>query len=254
MYYAVQVDTVIETGMSAFAGGPLTAIVGRDGTLGVVATNIDEPAARASSADHVTVYRGLELHDRTLVESRFRRAMAEALAALGVGGTVAVQAATLRGRSPSCCARAAPSWSRSTPSSRAADDQDRAGDRAAALVRAPHRPRAGGRAARLAAGAHELEVWTEIRYAIEAEEGTRVPILGDYVSGIDATAAVGGFPTDRVIEAGDPILCDLAPRSHGYWGDSCNAIVVGDPPAGFERFTRRPRRRCRRRSSTCARA
>ena len=48
VYYAAQVDTVIETGTSAFAGGPLTAIVGRDGTLGVVATNIDEAAARAS--------------------------------------------------------------------------------------------------------------------------------------------------------------------------------------------------------------
>jgi len=87
-------------------------------------------------------------------------------------------------------------------------------------------------------GRTELEVWTEIRYAIEAEEGTRVPIAGDYVSGIDRTAAVGGFPTDRVIEAGDPILCDLAPRSHGYWGDSCNAIVVGEPPAGYDRLYR----------------
>src|SRR4051812_33976610 len=94
VYYAAQVDTVIETGISAFAGGPLTVIVGRDGTLGVVATNIDEPAARASAADHVTVYLGLDLHDRTLVEARFRGAMDAALAALGVGGTVAVQAGT----------------------------------------------------------------------------------------------------------------------------------------------------------------
>ena len=94
LYYAAQVDTIIETGPSPFAGGPALAIVGRDGTLAVVVNNLDEPAARASAADHVTVYKGIDLHDRTLVESRFRGAVDEALGALGVGGTVAVQAAT----------------------------------------------------------------------------------------------------------------------------------------------------------------
>ena len=73
LYYAAQVDTNIETGPSPFAGGPALAIVGRDGTLAVVVNNLDEPAARASAADHVTVYPGMDLHDRTLVESRFPR-------------------------------------------------------------------------------------------------------------------------------------------------------------------------------------
>ena len=119
VYYAVQVDTVIETGISAFAGGPLTAIVGRDGTLGVVATNIDEAAARASAADHVTVYRGLDLPTARSSSRASGGAMAEALAALGVGGTVAVQAGTFRGWSPSCWRERGAGWSRSTPSSRA---------------------------------------------------------------------------------------------------------------------------------------
>ncbi len=239
VYYAAQVDTVIETGTSAFAGGPLTAIVGRDGTLGIVATNIDEAAARASAADHVTVYRGLDLGDRTLVESRFRRAMSEALAALGVGGTVAVQAGSLP-------------WTLATLlADRGAElveiDAELTARRMTKTAEEVERLRWCahltdlGQAACLAGarpGRTELELWTEVRAAIEAEEGTRIPVAGDLVSGIDRTAAIGGFPTARVIEEGDPILCDLAPRSHGYWGDSCNTIVVGEPPAGFDTLYR----------------
>ena len=37
---------------------------------------------------------------------------------------------------------------------------------------------------------------------------------------------------------GDPIICDLAPRARGYWGDSCNTLVVGDPPRGFDTLYR----------------
>jgi Xaa-Pro aminopeptidase len=239
VYYAAQVDTVIETGTSAFAGGPLTAIVGPDGTVGVVATNIDEAAARASSADHVTIYRGLDLRDRTLVESRFRGAMDEALTALGVGGTVAVQAGSLpwtvaellRARGAKLVAIDAELTDQRM--TKTAQEIER-------LRWCAHLTDVGQAAALRGArpGRTELEVWAEIRYAIEAEEGTRVPVAGDLVSGVDRTAAIGGFPTNRVIQAGDPILCDLAPRSHGYWGDSCNAIVVGKPPAGYDRLYR----------------
>ena len=41
-----------------------------------------------------------------------------------------------------------------------------------------------------------------------------------------------------MIREGDPVLCDLAPRARGYWGDSCNTIVVGEPPAGFDALYR----------------
>jgi Xaa-Pro dipeptidase len=235
VYYAAQVDTVIEAGTSAFAGGPLTAIVGRDGTLGVVATNIDEAAARGSAADHVTVYRGLDLGDRTLVESRYRRAMAEALAAMDVQGTVAVQAGSLP-------------WSLATLlEERGARlvEIDEALTRARMTKTAEEVERLRwcahltdlGQAACLAGarpGRTELELWTDVRLAMEAAEGTRLAVAGDLTSGIENTANIGGFPTGRVIQEGDPILCDLAPRSHGYWGDSCNTIVVGEPPAAFD--------------------
>jgi Xaa-Pro aminopeptidase len=38
------------------------------------------------------------------------------------------------------------------------------------------------------------------------------------------------------MQEGDPILCDLAPRSHGYWGDSCNTIFLGEPDSAFQKL------------------
>jgi hypothetical protein len=38
----------------------------------------------------------------------------------------------------------------------------------------------------------------------------------------------GSWTTDRVGQEGEPILCNLAPRANGYWGDSCNTIFVGE--------------------------
>src|SRR5262249_60384614 len=35
-----------------------------------------------------------------------------------------------------------------------------------------------------------------------------------------------GSPGRRRLQSGDPILCDLTPRSGGYWGDSCNTFVL----------------------------
>src|SRR5262249_55217424 len=83
------------------------------------------------------------------------------------------------------------------------------------------------------AGRTELELWADIRLAMEAEEGARMPIYSDVTSGVERTAGIGGFPTDRGLEEGDPILIDLAPRSPGYLGDSCNTTGTGEPPAGF---------------------
>lgn len=239
LYYAAQVDTIIETGPSPFYGAPPLAIVGRDGTLGVVVNNLDEAAARASAADHVTVYKGIDLHDRTLVESRFRGAMEEALEALGVGGTVAVQAATF----PWTAAELLAARGAKLVAVDAALNEQRCTKTAEEIDRlrwCAHLTDLGQAAALQATrpGRSELEVWAEVRLAMEAEEGFRVPVAGDLTSGIDSTAGISGWPTDRVIQEGDPVLCDLGPRARGYWGDSCNTIVVGDAPAGFDALYR----------------
>lgn len=85
-------------------------------------------------------------------------------------------------------------------------------------------------AARGARGAREIELFALVRGAIEASAGTRVPLLADLVSG-PRTAGMGGAPGDRVVGDGELILCDLAPRVGGGWGDSCATVVVGDAPA-----------------------
>ena len=186
--------------MSAFAGGPLTAIVGRDGTLGVVATNIDEAAARASAADHVTVYRGLEP----------ARPHARGVALPAGDGRGAGRARRRRHRRSAGRRRcpwtvaellarsAAPSWSRSTPSS-TRQRMTKTALEIERLRRCAHLTDLGQAAALRGSrpGRTELEVWTEIRLRDRVGGGYARADPGDYVSGIDRTAAVGGFPTDR---------------------------------------------------------
>jgi len=75
-------------------------------------------------------------------------------------------------------------------------------------------------------GISELELFNLVRLEIEASVGTRVPLMADLVSGA-GTASGGGIPSNRVIQNGDPVLCDLTPCLNGYWGDSCNTFVVG---------------------------
>jgi Xaa-Pro aminopeptidase len=79
-------------------------------------------------------------------------------------------------------------------------------------------------------GMSELELFSKVRLEMETVAGTRVPMMADFVSG-KTTASGGGNPGNKVIQQNDLILCDLTPCFDGYWGDSCNTIVVGKPTA-----------------------
>jgi Xaa-Pro dipeptidase len=83
-------------------------------------------------------------------------------------------------------------------------------------------------------GITELELFNLARLAIEASVGTRVPLMADLISG-DRTGTGGGLPGNRKIHPGDPVLCDLTPCLNGYWGDSCNTLVVGKPTSEFKK-------------------
>ena len=85
------------------------------------------------------------------------------------------------------------------------------------------------------AGMTEIELFAEVRKGMETQEGGRLPLLADVVSG-PRTAGVGGAPTSRQIEPGDLIITDLVPRHSGYWGDSCNTCVAGEPTAEQRKF------------------
>ena len=79
-------------------------------------------------------------------------------------------------------------------------------------------------------GMTELELFSKVRLEMETVAGTRVPMMTDLISG-NRTATGGGNPTNKVIEINDLILCDLTPCLNGYWGDSCNTMVMGKPTA-----------------------
>ena len=110
------------------------------------------------------------------------------------------------------------------PLTRAAEAAARGQDRARAFV---------------APGISELAAFAEVRLSMESFAGGRVPIAGDFVSGIARTSVGVGWPGNRMIEPGDPILSDLAPRVDGYWGDSCNSFVLGTPSDEYAALFRR---------------
>jgi Xaa-Pro dipeptidase len=84
-------------------------------------------------------------------------------------------------------------------------------------------------------GITELELFGEVRQAMEMKEGGRLPLPADLVSGA-RTAEIGGPPSLRRIEPGAPIIVDLTPRHRGYWGDSCNTCFAGAPGDEERRF------------------
>jgi Xaa-Pro aminopeptidase len=77
-------------------------------------------------------------------------------------------------------------------------------------------------------GMTEIELFAEVRKGMESRAGGRLPLLADLVSG-PRTTQIGGPPTSRTLECGDLIISDLVPRHRGYWGDTCNTCVVGEP-------------------------
>ena len=80
----------------------------------------------------------------------------------------------------------------------------------------------------VAAGRSEIEIFGPVHKAMEAQEGGRIQIIADVVSG-PRTALTGGPPSARKLEAGELLIVDLVPRHLGYWGDSCNTACAGEP-------------------------
>lgn len=76
-------------------------------------------------------------------------------------------------------------------------------------------------------GISELELFAELRCEIESFANARVPLMADLVSG-ERTSKGGGMPSTNIIKHGDLVLSDLTPCLDGYWGDSCNTIVIGE--------------------------
>ena len=78
------------------------------------------------------------------------------------------------------------------------------------------------------AGITEVELYSAVKARGEREAGERMALHADLLAGPRA-AETGGSPGTRMVQAGDLVMADLAPRVAGYWADTCSATCVGAP-------------------------
>lgn len=231
--YALGHACGIEAGPSPFAGGPSLGIVGVNGETALLVTNLE--AGTGSWAETIVTYTGFSYQEPTDVFENYVAEAKALLARLNVGGRIAVERHALPASIAALIENAVllpiePAFRRERAIKTKAE---------IALLREAALTASAGQKAFLTAtraGMSELEVFAAIRLAMETRAGARLPVTGDLISGRERTSAFMGWPDNRIIETGDPLICDLAPRVAGYWGDSCASAVVGQPSEGFKRL------------------
>lgn len=214
----------IETGPSPFAGGPTVAFISRDGVVGVVCANIE--AGQGSGYEEIT-YPGFA-NAVTDQVGNYHKSVADMVSRIGVSGAIAIEANSF----PVVLSDLLPDTRQmiDTPIARLRaikTETELKHLRFAAEVAASGQVEAR---ALSVDGAHELDNFGAIRAHMEMMSNQRLPLAGEYVTGLERTSVLGTALNNRVISDGDPVVCDLAPRVNGYWGDSCSAFVVGGQP------------------------
>lgn len=231
--YATGHVVPIEAGPSPFAGGPSLAIVGTNGACGLVVTNLE--GGGTSWASEIIRYQGFSFQEPTDILANYIHSATELAGRLGLGGTIAIEQQTFPlSLMPLIETAKRVSIEPHLRIERATKTTAEIGF----LTKAALTASVGQRAFmdKTAAGRTELEVFADIRLAMEAYAGERLPVTGDFISGKARTSAFMGWPGNRRIEPGDPLICDLAPRVEGYWGDSCASAMVGEPSSGFRKL------------------
>jgi Xaa-Pro dipeptidase len=217
------IEQEIEFGpMYPFTAGTLVQLW-PDGSGNVIIPSDDEAAAPAVRGLAVQTYEAYSLGPlRPFVNARAR---------LDLRGTVAVEA-----HSVTAALLDGVKWLDVGPQLRwlrAVQDQAEiaATRRTCAVISA------GQRAFRVLAGPglREIEVFSGVHAAMEAEAGARVPVSCDLLSG-PRLMEVGRPPTNRVMMADELALCDLLARHRGQWADSCTTICLGTPTAEMRRL------------------
>ena len=223
--YALGYAPPAETGVSPFSAGATLAVIGRDGAAGLLA-----PAHEADQPREGVVVR-YDSYGRSQAapaRAAYDAALGSLLQRLGVGGRIAIEPATHPAVGDSRV-EAAPRADLTAALRRQRMTKTEA--EIAALRRCAEVAAAGQNRMMetLHHGITELQLFSEIRSAMEDAAGARIAVGGDLVSGRDRTAAIGGWPGPRVIDTGDAVISDLGPRVDGYWGDSCATVVLGTP-------------------------
>jgi Xaa-Pro aminopeptidase len=89
----------------------------------------------------------------------------------------------------------------------------------------------------LVSDASELDLWAAMVNSSEQSAGHPVPVVGELVSG--ARTAVLDYPSGpmrRTVSEGDTVICDYSVMVDGYWSDTTNTLVVGEPSAEQRRY------------------
>lgn len=85
----------------------------------------------------------------------------------------------------------------------------------------------------LSEGISEIELYSELnkrfllKYGVE-EIGYKPSLYGDCVSG-ERASMIGGPPTTKRINRGEPVILDLALEYKWYWADLARTYIVGKP-------------------------
>jgi Xaa-Pro aminopeptidase len=228
--YAAGHVASIEDGLSPFAGGPSTAFVSKGGdVVGLVIPNVE--AGGENFATITEIYTGYSAADPIDQEMHYVSAVTTMAKRLDVGGRIAIEPATfpaslLAALDPiaqhfeNVTVEMAKARAIKTPGEidllRHCAKLAAMGQRAALMNVRPYR--------------NEFDAWGMVRAAMEHAENRRLTVVADFLTGIERTAAFTGPPTNRVAQPGDPVIVDLGPRAaNGYWGDSCNTFVLGEP-------------------------
>jgi len=89
----------------------------------------------------------------------------------------------------------------------------------------------------LTPGANELDLWAAMVNHTERVAGHAVPVVGELVSG--ARTAVLDYPSgpqNRKLAQGDTVICDYSVLLDGYWSDTTNTLVAGEPSSEQRRY------------------
>jgi len=211
----------IEIGLSPFAGGPTLALISAEGAAGVVAPNIEGQQLMDLPYE---IYEGFAF---TVTDqlSNFRSAAQKLIKKLGVSGRIAFETISFPSSLKDILVGDFVPFD--TPLARLRAVKS---DHEITLLRTAAKVAAVGQMAarkHSLAGRGELEVLNLTRGAMEMAAGERCALAGEYLASVERTSVLGTPPGSYVLKDGDPILVDLAPRVQGYWGDSCNAFIVG---------------------------
>ncbi|MBW4023108.1 MAG: aminopeptidase P family protein [Proteobacteria bacterium] len=223
--YALGYVPAIETGVSSFSAGPTLAIIGRDGAAGLLGVPSETAMPREGT---IILYNDYGASHAQPASACYRRSLADLRRVLGVGdGRIAFEPATHPAIADAELGAATidltPAFRRQRMTKTAAEITALRRSAGVAAIGQTRMMEA------IQPGLTELELFAKIRGAMEGAAGARIAVGGDLLSGVARTAGMSGWPTDRIIETGDAVISDLAPRIDGYWGDSCTTIVLGTP-------------------------